>query len=150
MKRLLGVIVNNTMTWEHHLYGNEDHRGLVPKLTQRAGVIRKLSFIISEDRLKAIAEGIFFSLLNYCTEIFGNVAGTCEQNITLSHRNGPGHTNLSTCRKDRSALSSPEDSYVHSRFCAQDNANIGTTLKLLNISPQPTSTSSWQTPRKLC
>ena len=65
-ERLLGLIVNNTLTWEHHLHGNEDHRGLVPKLAQRAGIIRKLSFIMPEDRQKTIAEVIFFSLLNYC------------------------------------------------------------------------------------
>ena len=28
-ERLLGVIVNNVMTWEHHLYGNDDHKGLI-------------------------------------------------------------------------------------------------------------------------
>ena len=74
-ERLLGLIVNNTLTWEHHLYGNEDHRGLIPKLSQRAGIIRKLSFIMPQEKLKTIAEGIFFSLMNYCIEIFGNVWG---------------------------------------------------------------------------
>ena len=74
-ERLLGVIINNTLTWEHHLYGNEEHRGLIPKLSQRAGIIRKLSFIMPREKLKTIAEGIFFSLLNYCIDSFGNVWG---------------------------------------------------------------------------
>ena len=34
-ERLLGLVVNNTMTWDNHLYGNEEHKGLVSKLSQR-------------------------------------------------------------------------------------------------------------------
>ena len=74
-ERLLGLIVNNTMTWEHQLYGDKEHKGLVSKLSQRAGLIRKLSFVMPKDRLIIMAEGIFFSLLNYCLEVFGNVWG---------------------------------------------------------------------------
>ena len=69
------MIVNNTMTWKDHLYGNSDHKGLIPKLSQRAGIIRKLSFVMPRDRLNIVAEGIFFSLLNYCVEVYGNVWG---------------------------------------------------------------------------
>ena len=39
-ERLLGLMINNTMTWENHLYGNHENRGLVGKLSQRAGIIR--------------------------------------------------------------------------------------------------------------
>ena len=74
-ERLLGLVVNNTMTWEHQLYGNEEHKGLIPKLSQRAKLIWKLSFLMPKNRLNTIAEGIFFSLLNYCIEVFGNVWG---------------------------------------------------------------------------
>ena len=74
-ERLLGVIINNVMTWEHHLYGNDDHKGLVQKLSQRAYVIWKLSKMMPRQRLKMITEGIFFSLLNYCIEVYGNVWG---------------------------------------------------------------------------
>ena len=34
-ERLLGILVNNVMTWEHHVYGNDDHTGLIQKLSQR-------------------------------------------------------------------------------------------------------------------
>ena len=74
-ERLLGVIVNNTMTWENHLFGNEEHKGLIQKLSQRAAIIRKLSFIMPKERLRNISEGIFFSLLNYYLEVYGNVWG---------------------------------------------------------------------------
>ena len=74
-ERLLGIIINNRMTWEHHLYGNEDNKGLIPKLSQRSMIIWKLSRIMPQKQLKMISEGIFFSLLNYCIEIYGNVWG---------------------------------------------------------------------------
>jgi hypothetical protein len=38
-------------------------------------IIWKLSRIMPQKRLKMISEGIFFSLLNYCIEIYGNVWG---------------------------------------------------------------------------
>ena len=72
-ERLLGLIINNTMTWKDHLYGNSEHKGLISKLSQRAGIIRKLSFVMPRDKLNTIAEGIFFSLLNYGVEVYGNV-----------------------------------------------------------------------------
>ena len=72
-ERLLGVIINITMTWEHHLYGNEENKGLLSKLSQRSGIIRKLSFIMPKDKLSIFAEGLFFSVLNYCIEVYGNV-----------------------------------------------------------------------------
>ena len=74
-ERLLGIIINNTMTWENHLYGNQENKGLIPKLSQRANYIRRLSIIMPKERLSIIAEGIFFSLLNYCIEVYGNVWG---------------------------------------------------------------------------
>jgi hypothetical protein len=84
-ERLLGLTVNNTMTWEHHLYGNTEHRGLVSKLSQRAGLIRRLSRVMPKDRLTIMAEGIFFSLLNYCLEVFSNVWGLDTYDETCRH-----------------------------------------------------------------
>ena len=74
-EKLLGIIINNTMTWANHLHGNDEHKGLLPKLTQRAGLIRKLSKMMPLERLRTIANGIFFSLLSYGLQIFGCVSG---------------------------------------------------------------------------
>ena len=74
-ERLLGLVVNNTMTWENHLYGNEEYSGIVSKLSQRTGMIKRLSKIMPKERLTVFAEGMFFSLLNYCIEVYGNVWG---------------------------------------------------------------------------
>ena len=85
-ERLLGMIMNNTMTWHHHLYGNKEHSGLIDKLSQRAGIIQKLSKIMPKKRLKTIAEGIFFSILNYGIEVYGNTWGirTYDENMRRS------------------------------------------------------------------
>ena len=74
-ERLLGVLINNTMTWQNHLFGNEENKGLIPKLSQRATIIWRLSRMMPKERLNIIAEGIFFSLLNYCIEVCGPVWG---------------------------------------------------------------------------
>ena len=37
-ERLLGLIVNNVMTWRHHLYGNEATKGLLNKLSYRVSL----------------------------------------------------------------------------------------------------------------
>ena len=35
-EKLLGMIINNKLTWSHHLYGSEQHEGLVPTLSKRS------------------------------------------------------------------------------------------------------------------
>ena len=74
-ERLLGLLINNTMTWKDHLYEYIENKGLIPKLSQRANYIWKLSRVMPKERLNILAEGIFFSLLNYCIEVYGNVWG---------------------------------------------------------------------------
>ena len=71
--------------WEHHLFGNNEYKGLIPKLSQRATCIWKLSFIMPRERLSIIAEGIFFSLLNYCIEVYCNVWGLSTYDDQTRH-----------------------------------------------------------------
>ena len=87
-ERLLGLTVNNSMTWESHLYGDGVNKGLVQKLCQRAGVISKLALIMPKHRLKTVAEGIFFSLLNYCIDVYGNVWGLHSMDEDVRHSSG--------------------------------------------------------------
>ena len=86
-ERLLGLMINNTMTWENHLHGNHENKGLISKLSQRANYIWKLSKIMPRERLNIIAEGIFFSLLNYCIDVYGNVWGLATYDD--QNRNSP-------------------------------------------------------------
>ena len=62
------------MTWKNHLYGDKDNKG-IPQLNQRIGMLKRLSKFMSKTRLKYFSEGIFYSKLNYCLPVFGNVFG---------------------------------------------------------------------------
>ena len=72
------VRVNNSLTWDNHLHGNVEHKGLIQKLSQRAGLVRKLSSLMPPQRLRIVANGIFFSLLSYGIQIYGSVSGLLE------------------------------------------------------------------------
>ena len=51
-EKLLGVIINNELTWKEHLHGEtwrgdgENAMGLIPQLAQRVGILRKLSMYV--------------------------------------------------------------------------------------------------------
>ena len=53
-EKLLGIIVNKNLIWTDHLYGNQEHKGLIAKLSQRSGIIKRLSKIMPPKRLKII------------------------------------------------------------------------------------------------
>ena len=42
-EKLLGVIINNRLSWKDHLYGDEDNSGLISQLKQRVGTLKRLS-----------------------------------------------------------------------------------------------------------
>ena len=73
--KLLGVIINNKISWKDHLYGDKDNSGLDSQLKQRVGTLRRLSKYMSTERLKMMVSGIFYSKLMYCLPVFGNVHG---------------------------------------------------------------------------
>ena len=80
-EKLLGVIINNQMTWREHLYGEswrtgeDNSQGLIPQLSQRLGILRKISGVASQKKLKMIAQGLFYSKLAYCLPLFSNTWG---------------------------------------------------------------------------
>ena len=74
-EKLLGVVLNSQLTWKSHLYGDKDNKGLIPQLNQRIGMLKRLSKFMSKKKLKHFSEGIFYSKLNYCLPVFGNVFG---------------------------------------------------------------------------
>ena len=80
-EKLLGVILNNNMTWREHLYGEtwrtegENSQGLIPQLSQRVGILRKLSRFAPKKKLRMIAGGLFYSKLSYCMPLFMNTWG---------------------------------------------------------------------------
>ena len=81
------MYVSNDLSWRTQLHGNnktgkEKITGLLTKLSQRVGMLKRLSKVIPTDRLKDISEGIFTSKLIYCLQLFGNVWGlpTLDEN----------------------------------------------------------------------
>ena len=108
------------------------------------------------EKLKTIAEGIFFSLLNYCIDCFGNVwgldsydeenrqstafwkaAGPDEQSAAFPDR--PRVWNTCTCSpwKQRPAICSPKVCLVHPDVCSQDFTFQKCSLQ--QLSPQTSS-----------
>ena len=62
-EKLLGVILNNQMTWKDHLYGEtwrepetDNSAGLISQLSQRVGILRKLSAFASKKKLKMLSK----------------------------------------------------------------------------------------------
>ena len=83
-EKLLGVIINNELTWKNHLHGDEENEGLVTQLSRRLGILKKLSTRMSRERLRLFASGIFYSKLSYCLPVFGNVFGLDKYKETNS------------------------------------------------------------------
>ena len=80
-EKLLGVIINNQMTWQEHLYGEDwrteedNNPGLIPQLSQRFGILRKLAQHSSKKTLKMLTAGLFYSKLSYCLPLYTNTWG---------------------------------------------------------------------------
>ena len=72
-EKLLGIVINNSLTWKNHLYGDSENDGLIPQLAKRIGILKKLSKRMSKSRLAQFAFGIFYSKLSYCLPVFRNV-----------------------------------------------------------------------------
>ena len=64
-EKLLGIVVNNTATFHHHLHGDEENPGLLKQLSTRVGMLRRLKRLMTPARLKMVMEGMFTSTL--CT-----------------------------------------------------------------------------------
>ena len=77
-EKLLGIGISSNMTWHKYLFGitgNKDFPGLVKKLSQRVGMLQQVAKLLPRDKLKLITNGIFFSKLIYCLQVFGNCWG---------------------------------------------------------------------------
>ena len=74
-EKLLGVVMNNQMTWKNHLYGDDENMGLLKELSQRVGMIRKIRNFVDNNVLKTIINGMFTSKLIYGITVYGGVWG---------------------------------------------------------------------------
>ena len=87
-EKLLGVVINNKMTWHDHLHGEnwrteeKNNPGVIPQLSQRLGILRKLSHHSSKKKLKMLASGLFYSKLSYCLPLYSATWGLDSYKVT--------------------------------------------------------------------
>ena len=62
-EKLLGVVVNNKLTWKEHLHGDNENEGLITQLKKRVGTLKRLAKFMSKKRLSMLSGGIFYSKL---------------------------------------------------------------------------------------
>ena len=77
-ERLLGLTVNNEMTWTEFLHGEkwrteENCVGLIPQLNQRVGLLKKFVHLMPQHKFKLFCNGLFHSKLTYCLQVFSHV-----------------------------------------------------------------------------
>ena len=73
-EKLLGINLNNDLTWSTHLYGNNRNDiGLLSKLSKRAGILARLNMFMKSNQFSSVCDGLFTSGLLYCLPLFGNV-----------------------------------------------------------------------------
>ena len=72
-EKLLGVIVNNTLSWKHHLHGNEEEDGLIKNLSNRVNMLKRLRKFLPNPQFNSIVSGLFLSKLSYCLTVWGSV-----------------------------------------------------------------------------
>ena len=75
--KLLGLFLNQDLTWKTYSWGENwrdenNWPGLIPQLTKRVGLIRKLSHTLPKKALKSIVAGLFPSKLLYALPVFSN------------------------------------------------------------------------------
>ena len=62
-EKLLGLIVNNQLTWKEYLYGEHwrekgNASGLIPQLGQRVGLLRRVVHLMPKKKFRTVCQGI--------------------------------------------------------------------------------------------
>ena len=64
-EKLLGITVNQNLTWKNHLYGDREDTGLLNDLSKRISMFRRIRKYLSYSIFKLILSGLFTSKLIY-------------------------------------------------------------------------------------
>ena len=86
-EKILGVVVNNTITWKDHLYGDNDNEGLIPGLSKRIGMLKKIKKFVPSYKFSQIVAGMFSSKLMYGMNLWGglwDIPGTMDNTTRTS------------------------------------------------------------------
>lgn len=73
-EKLLGVLVNHNLTWDDHLNGFGEFKGLLQKLSSIIPKLKKLSPVAEFDTRKKVANGIFMTTLIYAIQVWGSTS----------------------------------------------------------------------------
>ena len=71
-EKTLGIIFSNNLLWKEYL------DGLMSSLSQRLGILKRLSKFCSRSKLSMLSEGIFYSKLRYCLPLVTTTWGLDE------------------------------------------------------------------------
>ena len=98
-EKVLGLLVNNKLTWWNHLHGDDSDPkhplpGLVKLLSKRVGMLARLVKLLPIQRFKMLVNGIFMSKLMYCVGVFGSLRGLNTRNETEVRHNSFTKANL--------------------------------------------------------
>ena len=74
-ENLLGITLNNKLSWKNHLYGDENNIGLIKQLSQRIGMLKQIRKYVSIGVFRMIINGLFNSKLIYGITVYGGVWG---------------------------------------------------------------------------
>ena len=73
--KYLGILIDPCLTWSYHV------KSLAPKLARAAGMLAKLRHYVDQEGLKNIYHGIFASLMNYGSQVWGQYLNQHVQRI---------------------------------------------------------------------
>ena len=72
-EKLLGLVVNDSLTWKNYLHGDEDNPGLLQNLSKRIGVLKILRKYLPDGKFRQAVSAIFTSKLIYCMSVWTEV-----------------------------------------------------------------------------
>jgi len=80
---ILGIIVNNNLTWQDHVY---EKGGLLSSVRYRVGTLRRLSYQILLSYLPRIASAIIGAKIRYGIAVYGAVRKNASEPITTANK----------------------------------------------------------------
>ena len=72
-EKLLGIVVNDSLTWRNYLHGNEENQGLLQQLSKRVGVLKILRKYLPDEKFRQAVSALFTSKLIYCMSVWTGV-----------------------------------------------------------------------------
>ena len=78
-EKLLGIVINNTLNWKNHLFGNDEELGLFKDLSKRIGMLKKVRNLMPTKKFQVMTDAIFTSKLIYGMTLWGGIWGLKTQ-----------------------------------------------------------------------